>query len=298
MNSSSSIVERLLDDISQNDGLRVWSVIITVFGDAIVPRGGTVGLSALQTIMGGMRIEPNAVRTAMSRLARDRWVNRQRNGRQSFYALAPEGYALFESASQRIYGTSDPEWSGLFELVLRPEDGHKNRSQFQNKMRQLGFGSPMPDVYVRPKGRPSDTLPDGTGSIVLESNRLTDGMSLETFLNRCWPIKQLSIHYERLERQFSPVLNALETNRLENPFDCLVLRILLIHEWRKLVLRNVDLPDEFRPGDDAAIPTKVLVGKVYKRLFAPSEAFLDRCHCDPDTNLPDADKIVKNRFKT
>jgi phenylacetic acid degradation operon negative regulatory protein len=70
--------------------LRVWSLLVTFFGDAVAPRGGRVALSVLQDAMALLNIEAGAVRTAMSRLAGDGWVEREREGRLSFYELVTE----------------------------------------------------------------------------------------------------------------------------------------------------------------------------------------------------------------
>ena len=48
---------------------RTGSIIITVFGDAIVPRGGAVWLGTLLAFFDSLDIESGVVRTAVSRLA-------------------------------------------------------------------------------------------------------------------------------------------------------------------------------------------------------------------------------------
>src|SRR5215471_4203510 len=63
---------------------RTWSVIITVFGDAIVPRGGSVWLGTLVRFFAALGSNDGVVRTAMSRLAADGWLERSRVGRNSF----------------------------------------------------------------------------------------------------------------------------------------------------------------------------------------------------------------------
>lgn len=64
-----AIVDSLIERLHARGRPRVWSLVITVFGDAIVPRGGRVALATLQEVMERLRVEPGALRTAMSRLA-------------------------------------------------------------------------------------------------------------------------------------------------------------------------------------------------------------------------------------
>ena len=98
--------------------LRVWSLVITFFGDAIVPRGGIVWLGAIQAIMERLGIEAGALRTSMSRLTADGWLVRVRRGRRSYYRLAGDGGATFARASARIYAAGPPGWSGQWTLSL------------------------------------------------------------------------------------------------------------------------------------------------------------------------------------
>ena len=55
---------------------RTGSLVVTVFGDAIVPRGGSVWLGTLLAFFETLDIGSGVVRTAMSRLAADGWLER------------------------------------------------------------------------------------------------------------------------------------------------------------------------------------------------------------------------------
>ena len=70
--------------------LRAWSLAVSFLGDCIVPRGGDVGMATITEVLSTFGIEPGVTRTAMSRLAGDGWVTRQKVGRMSFYALTPD----------------------------------------------------------------------------------------------------------------------------------------------------------------------------------------------------------------
>ena len=61
----SKALDQLIADWHENDTLRVWSVIITLFGDAILPRGGAVSSQTVQAIMQRLGIESGAVRTCL-----------------------------------------------------------------------------------------------------------------------------------------------------------------------------------------------------------------------------------------
>ena len=88
------IVEQLKREPS-----RTGSIVITVFGDAIVPRGGSVWLGTLLAFFETLDIDSGVVRTAMSRLAADGWLERNKVGRNSFYRLVKKGRQTFDAAT-------------------------------------------------------------------------------------------------------------------------------------------------------------------------------------------------------
>ena len=123
-----------------------------MFGDAIVPRGGSVWLGTLLEFFKTLDIDSGVVRTAMSRLAADGWLERNKVGRNSFYRLVKKGRQTFDAATRHIYDPPPSDWTGRFELLLigNGEDRDASREALKN----AGFGSPLPGVWIAPSGVP------------------------------------------------------------------------------------------------------------------------------------------------
>src|ERR1700739_2790219 len=85
-------LDRIIQELKREPS-RTGSIVITVFGDAIVPRGGAVWLGTLLEFFKSLDIDGGVVRTAMSRLATDGWLTRSKVGRNSFYRLGEDGPA-------------------------------------------------------------------------------------------------------------------------------------------------------------------------------------------------------------
>src|ERR1700731_5423973 len=96
---------RIIEQLKRQPS-RPGSIVITVFGDAIVPRGGSVWLGTVLEFFATIDIDSGVVRTAMSRLAADGWLERHKVGRNSFYRLGQRGRATFDAAHPDIY---DPQ---------------------------------------------------------------------------------------------------------------------------------------------------------------------------------------------
>src|SRR5437762_2107567 len=108
---------RIIDQLKREPS-RTGSIVITVFGDAIVPRGGSVWLGTLLRFFETLDIDSSVVRTAMSRLAADGWFEREKVGRNSFYRLVQRERQTFDIATRHIYGAPTSDWTGRFELLL------------------------------------------------------------------------------------------------------------------------------------------------------------------------------------
>jgi phenylacetic acid degradation operon negative regulatory protein len=96
-------VEELVQAFCKARPIRGGSLIITVYGDAIAPRGGTVWLGSLITLLAAFGLKQRLVRTSVFRLSREGWLTSQQVGRRSFYSISEVGQRCFASAFRRIY---------------------------------------------------------------------------------------------------------------------------------------------------------------------------------------------------
>src|SRR3981189_1579243 len=108
---------RIIDQLKREPS-RTGSIVITVFGDAIVPRGGSVWLGTLLEFFGTLDIDARVVRPARSRVTAGGGVHRSKVGRNSFYRLVKKGRQTFDIATRHIYDPPPAGWTGRFELLL------------------------------------------------------------------------------------------------------------------------------------------------------------------------------------
>src|ERR1700679_1681430 len=87
--------------------LRGGSLIVTLFGDCIMPRGGTIALGSLIELAAPFGLNERLVRTATARLAHDGWLEGRRAGKLSEYHLSKNGRERFAEATKRIYAEPD-----------------------------------------------------------------------------------------------------------------------------------------------------------------------------------------------
>jgi phenylacetic acid degradation operon negative regulatory protein len=279
------IVEQLKREPS-----RTGSIVITVFGDAIVPRGGSVWLGTLLEFFKAIDIDSPVVRTAMSRLTADGWFERTKVGRNSFYRLVKRERQTFDIATRHIYGAPASDWTGRFELLLigNGEDRDASREALKN----AGFGSPLPGVWVAPSGVPVPE--EAAGAIRLEVSAEDD--SGRRLLSESWPLDRTADAYLKFMKTFEPLRGWIAGRKTLSDADAFTARILLIHHYRRVVLRDPLLPTALLPRDWPGRAARKLCGEIYRAVLPASEQWLNRHGTNENGPLPAAGKELARRF--
>ena len=279
------IVEQLKREPS-----RTGSIVITVFGDAIVPRGGSVWLGTLLEFFKALDIDSSVVRTAMSRLTADDWFERTKVGRNSFYRLVKRERQTFDIATRHIYGAPASDWTGRFELLLigNGEDRDASREALKN----AGFGSPLPGVWVAPSGVPVPE--EAAAAIRLEVSAEDD--SGRRLLSESWPLDRTADAYLKFTKTFEPLRGWIGGRKTLSDADAFTARILLIHHYRRVALRDPLLPTALLPKDWPGRAARKLCGEIYRALLPASEQWLDRHGTNENGALPAAAKELARRF--
>jgi phenylacetic acid degradation operon negative regulatory protein len=279
------IVEQLKREPS-----RTGSIVITVFGDAIVPRGGSVWLGTLLEFFKALDIDSGVVRTAMSRLASDGWLERNKVGRNSFYRLDKKGRQTFDTATKHIYDPPLSDWTGRFELLLIGNGGDRDASR--DALKNAGFGSPLPGVWVAPSGVP---VPEAAaGAIRLEVSAEDD--SGRRLLSESWPLERTADAYLKFMKTFEPLRAAIGRSEVLSDADAFTARILLIHHYRRVVLRDPLLPTPLLPRDWPGRAARRLCGEIYRGLLPASEQWLDAHATNENGPLPRPGGALVRRF--
>lgn len=250
--------------------LRLWSLAVTFFGDAVEPRGGAVAMADLSRLLERVGAEPGAVRTALSRLARDGWVERLRDGRRSSYRLAGRGLAESRAAAPRIYAAEPPDWDGTWTALIAPEGEPAS-----------GFRRLLPGLFLAPGDAPVPA-----GAFAIRGGRGAPPDWARAALSP----PPLAARYAALAEAWAGFAPP------EAPEDAMAARLLLVHDWRRTLLRDAPLPRALRPEGWPGAAARDLVARLYRALAPASEAWLDGCEAEPGAALPPPDAAFGRRF--
>jgi len=284
-------IETRLASVQASERLSAWSLIVSFMGDAIGPRGGVVSAGALQTLMQRLGIGAGAVRTAISRLAADGWIERSREGRNSFYALSGDVGETVLSAERRIYAASSLLPAGApRSLVIAPEP---LSDATQRTIETAGALQLTPQVFLC--FALAGNLPAGLrlpGATLADAPTLKPGTAM---LDKMAEARQV-LEFERLRAAYLPIRAALDLGPAPTPEDAITLRCLMIHEWRRVALRVLAVPADLIQPDDPEPETRSLIAAIYARLLPASETWLDENALTPSGPLPPPDARLRQRF--
>ncbi|MBA5779393.1 phenylacetic acid degradation operon negative regulatory protein PaaX [Stappia sp. F7233] len=287
-------IDRLVDSLHAKPPVRAWSLIATFYGDAIAPRGGEVWLGTITELMAALRVDERAVRAAMSRLARDGWLERAKIGRLSYYGLSETGHATFAEATERIYKSGRKTDAEGWRLVLLV-DGDVRAGQ-KERLARSGFGQFAPNVMIGAASTPLPSGFEGQGAAVLLGKlELGDEGDL---VGRAFDLIPLSVRYQAFLDRYRPLVKALERSDPPEGLEAMVARTLLIHDYRRIVLRDPRLPARLLPADWRGHEAEALCAALYKRLLAPSDAWLKSAASSRKGRLPAPNRDYDKRFSS
>jgi phenylacetic acid degradation operon negative regulatory protein len=293
-------VRSLLRHFHRQRPIRGGSLLITIFGDSIAPRGGAITLGSLIGLAQPFGLTERLVRTSVARLARDGWLEARREGRRSEYRLTPTGEDRFAEATRRIYGEIPDSWDGQWTLlILPPPPNGGRRRDIRDDLRWLGFGQVSPGVFAHPnwsveQARAGLKGLDGAGGALLLKSSSDGNETDRRLVTAGWDLGDLTRRYRRFVDTFMPVLEAVMPSL--NGEAAFVIRTLLIHEYRKVHLRDPLLPPALLPADWVGAAAYDLSRQLYSLMFPAAESYLSTSASTMTAPLPAANRAAYARF--
>ncbi len=260
--------------------LRSNSLLITLFGDVMAQRSQAVWLGSLIQMADLFGLSARLIRTSAFRLSADDWLACTRLGRRSFYALTAAGLQRVQHAERRIYDFKPPEWDGLWTLVILGAGIPASaRLHLKRELRWEGFGELSPQVFAHPHASDSSLndiirASSAAEKIVVLSAQNMAGYSvkpLQTVMHSVFKLDQVEAAFKQFVTRFEPLLQ--HANSL-SPAEAFFVRTLLIHEYRKVLLRDPNLPQALLPTNWPGLRARQLCESLYGQVLTNSEVFL------------------------
>lgn len=293
---------KLVADFSARRTLRTGSLITTVFGDAIAPRGGSVWLGSMIKALHGFGINERLVRTSVSRLAKDGWLQSMQIGRRSYYGLSDEGRERFEQATHRIYAEPASTWDSHWCFVLIGDLDAADKELVRKELSWLGFGALSTSVLAHPAPDMSDLdvtlrrLNIADELIVMRAQTVRNESSMRKLAQSSWNLADIEDRYASFIKQFRPLIAAHRKGSNVKPETAFLVRTLLIQEYRKILLRDPQLPADLLPSAWHGTAAYQLCRNLYKAVYRQADSYLTHVMETADGPLPPPNKRFMQRF--
>ena len=260
---------------------RAAPFIVTIYGDVVEPRGGTLWIGTLIEICGDVGVSETRVRTAVSRLVAAGQLCGERIGRRSFYRLTAAARANYARAAGLLFDPPPPtdRWRIVYRDAAPTED-----------LIQAGFAAIAPGVFIAPD-HPGAAVPTG---LTFRAEVVQDVARLRDFAAAHWDLGAHWQAYRAFLDRFGSI-DAVDVSDL-GPRQALILRLVLVHGYRDALLRDPRLPPAALPPDWPGTAARVLFARVYRALSVAADSFVGSCFEHAAGRLPSVTPETRNRL--
>jgi phenylacetic acid degradation operon negative regulatory protein len=150
----------------------------------------------------------------------------------------------------------------------------------------------LPGVWVAPSGVPVPE--EAAHAIRLEVS--AEDVSGRRLLSESWPLDRTAGAYLKFMKTFEPLRLWIGRRERLADVEAFTARILLIHHYRRVVLRDPLLPTALLPADWPGRAARAMCGEIYRGLLPASEQWLDRHASNESGPLLPAGEALARRF--
>jgi len=297
-----SASRKLVKEFKSRRTLRTGSLITTVFGDAIAPRGGTVWLGSLIKVMGDFGINERLVRTSVFRLAQDGWLQSSQIGRRSYYSLTANGRERFEDATELIYGEPGSDWDGQWCLVLLAGLDAGQKDIVRKELSWLGYAALSTNVVAHPTPKITGLdnalrrLGIADELVIMSGQTIRNEAAMRKLAQDSWNLDDIDAGYASFIQGFHPLIAAYGKDANVSLKTAFMVRTLLIQEYRKVLLRDPQLPAELLPDGWNGRAAYRLCKNLYQAVYKQADAYLTETLETADGPLPPVSSEFMRRF--
>jgi phenylacetic acid degradation operon negative regulatory protein len=228
------------------------SLLFTLYGDYVHPLGHQdVRVGALVQLAADLGVSDNALRSALSRMSRQGWLEAHRLQGSPRYRLSQKGRSLIVEGIGRIYGQHRAGWDGRWLLVSYslPERRRDQRDRLRQGLSFLGFGALGNGLFVSPHDLRKQVhelirryaVPE---HVTMHRGTLEWPTDAAGVVARAWNLGELEGRYSEFVRRTRQALDEAAAFDDRLAFQR---RFLLTHEFRRFLFGDPDLPDALLP---------------------------------------------------
>jgi len=251
------------------------SALFDVYGDHLRSRGSQAPVAGLVQLLEPVGIQPPAVRTAISRLVAQRWLEPVQLPAGRGYRATQRAIRWLDEAGARIYRRVDQTWDGQWRLLLvDPPTDRSARNRLRADLTFIGFGELAPQTWVSPYERAE--LHEVLTRAGADARRVRAD-AIEPPPVDAWDLDALAAAYDSFVDNADTLIDRASSADGDPDRAAFAARFHLVHEWRKFLFTDPGLPDELLPDGWAGRTAAGLFTSEAERLKPAADRYVSRC---------------------
>lgn len=261
------------------------SLLLTIYGDYIRHYGSKIWIGSLIQLLEVFGHNEQAVRVAVSRMAKQGLLQSERVGNKSYYKLTERGLNRVDEAAKRIYKLTPHEWDGKWRIVMYniPEEKRQIRDELRKELQWSGFGHLSSGCWVSPNNH------EKAIDLLISKYQIEEYVHLflskykgprenAVLVESCWPLAKIEEKYEEFIAEYSKKYivhqSIIQSGEMSDK-ECFMERIYLVHQYRKFLFIDPGLPKELLPERWSGNHAALLFNQYYQMLAEPANRFFE-----------------------
>jgi phenylacetic acid degradation operon negative regulatory protein len=253
--------------------------LVTIFGDVVSQHGNWIWLGSLVKALEPLGYSERLVRTSVNRLLKEDWLQMKSSGRKSYYSFTAKAQGHYTKAARRIYANDSTSNKDQWLIIFTSFVNDKLLPELKKQLHWLGFSSLTSGVYAHP-GCSIKSLHETiqelnlSDAVVIFDSQIHNNSSLKVLKQLVfekWQLDQLQQKYLNLITNYKPFIETIKFN----PQQCFMMRVLLIHEYRRILLSDHELTDEMLPDNWQGHAARKMVKSLYSKINSGSLQYIN-----------------------
>jgi phenylacetic acid degradation operon negative regulatory protein len=243
--------------------------MLTFLGDYLYETDLCVFSGSVIDLLDRLGVSEHATRSTLARMVNRGLLDRQKQGRRSYFGLTPRAAAILRDGYERIWrtGAVNDDWDGTWTLLgfSLPEAWQRQRHDLRSKLAWAGFGPLQGGLWIAPGHVAVDDIVASLGLAAhvrvfrATVDELTDVGQL---VADAYDLETISAGYRAFLDRW--------TDSPPYQGDPLAAHLSIVTEWLRVIRKDPRLPVRHLPADWPAIAAQKTFHEFENRLEKPA----------------------------
>jgi phenylacetic acid degradation operon negative regulatory protein len=259
----------------QTPTMHARSALFDVYGDHLRGRGSQAPVAGLVRLLEPVGIAAPAVRTAISRMVMQDWLEPVLLSGGRGYRATPRAIRRLDEAADRIYRRTQQTWDRTWHLAFVEQPAARSaRNRLRADLGFVGYAELTDDVWVSPFPRSELASVVEQAGVPLRTARAD---RFDPAPTSAWDLDALRKAYEHWLATADDLIASHTNGHGDADEAAFAARFHLVHEWRKFLFADPGLPEELLPHDWPGRDAADLFASEATRLKPGTDRFVARC---------------------